>query len=623
MPVSASSMGPPLSLLSPKLAPAVTRQSLSDMSNVAIAAGGLPAVSTAFAHSYPFVSHAALSATPPSPPARLTSPTASPGSPSRTAVAAKVVSDRSMNQAAARVIPLMDSTVSAAAMLMSIAATTPESSTSTAGCTTSQSASATGSDWDPSASSSPISYSAVSASSLSPFAASSAALSLALSSPASQRAPMSTSAFVSSSFSSLLSPRSPYQSFSPSPFLPTSLASLTLSSAALFSTSSSLFSTSFPSLPSLPSPLLASIRPGPLTPATTSSLVSSLANPKPKPKPAPPMSSLDRFVNYLHPMLAIHPGSLAPSITLPQLRVLAANNFHQLIALAVSVQFNPRRPYPGHRGKEEKFIICRNGWNALRNFISTEREKAWRAEMSGLSVREQRAYKKQRREDRRLANAAIREGRMAKFLDIANEYNINYSAYVKLGDEHSGRLRFRQMKAEQKDAAANALVNSSALISASNVNVAISSTLPAAGPMMANALPTTLAAVVNEQLMLAAPLTPTSSSSASFAASFPHTLASPSYSTSAAGLTEVMMSAASGSNGSGSGSSNGVSDLMAGKRRWDHEGDEVSEYGKRVRAEQFDSVDSRALPLPTEDELSGLPLLSPKSDTAMTVVSHR
>ena len=204
---------------------------------------------------------------------------------------------------------------------------------------------------------------------------------------------------------------------------------------------------------------------------------------------------MERFVHYLHPLLQSHPGSVAPSITLPQLRVIAQTNFHQLIALSLSVHFNPRRPYAGHTGKEEKLIICKNGWNALRNYISSEREKVWRAEMTGLSVREQRMYKKRRKEEKKVANAAIREGRMAKFIDIANEYSINYAAFVKLGDEHSGRLRFRQIKKEQKDAAANALVNSSALISASNVNAAISSVLPS--PRMAPSS-YTLAHVVDE-----------------------------------------------------------------------------------------------------------------------------
>ena len=215
----------------------------------------------------------------------------------------------------------------------------------------------------------------------------------------------------------------------------------------------------------------------------------------PKPKPLPPVSALERFVHYLHPLLQTHPGSVAPSITLPQLRVIAQTNFHQLIALSLSVHFNPRRPYPGHQGKEEKLIICKNGWNALRNYVSGEREKVWRAEMMGLSVREQRMYKKRRKDEKKVANAAIREGRMAKFIDIANEYAINYAAFVKLGDEHSGRLRFRQIKKEQKDAAANALVNSSALISASNVNAAISSVLPP--PRLPSAY--TLAHVVDEQ----------------------------------------------------------------------------------------------------------------------------
>ena len=228
---------------------------------------------------------------------------------------------------------------------------------------------------------------------------------------------------------------------------------------------------------------------------TKSSLISSLSNPVPKPKPPPPVSALERFVHYLHPLLQSHPGSVAPSITLPQLRVIAQTNFHQLIALSLSVHFNPRRPYEGHTGKEEKLIICKNGWNALRNFISAEREKVWRAEMTGLSVREQRVYKKRRKEEKKVANAAIREGRMAKFIDIANEYAINYAAFVKLGDEHSGRLRFRQIKKEQKDAAANALINSSALISASNVNAAISSVLPSPRPTPASY---TLAHVVDE-----------------------------------------------------------------------------------------------------------------------------
>ena len=229
---------------------------------------------------------------------------------------------------------------------------------------------------------------------------------------------------------------------------------------------------------------------------TKSSLISSLSNPVPKPKPPPPVSALERFVHYLHPLLQSHPGSVAPSITLPQLRVIAQTNFHQLIALSLSVHFNPRRPYEGHVGKEEKLIICKNGWNALRNFISSEREKVWRAEMTGLSVREQRVYKKRRKEEKKVANAAIREGRMAKFIDIANEYAINYAQFVKLGDEHSGRLRFRQIKKEQKDAAANALVNSSALISASNVNAAISSVLPSPRPTPASY---TLAHVVDER----------------------------------------------------------------------------------------------------------------------------
>ena len=376
----------------------------------------------------------------------------------------------------------------------------------------------------------------------------------------------------------------------------------------------------------MPSPLIASIRPGPLTPATTSSLVSSLSNPSalpPKPKPAQPLSALDRFVTHLHPLLTTHPGSLAPSITLPQLRVLAANNFHQLIALAVSVHFNPRRPYAGHQGKEEKLIICRNGWNALRNYISAEREKAWRAEMSGLSVREQRAYKKKRREDRKVANAAIREGRMAKFIDIANEYGINYSAYVKLGDEHSGRLRFRQMKAEQKDAAANALVNSSALISASNVNVAISSAMPAAGPMMANALPTTLAAVVNEQPVLAAPLTPppsaATSASPTVAASLPVALTSASFSSPVVGSADAVMTAAASSGASGGG---GAVEAAGGKRRMEEEEEEGGEggdsAGKRMRMEEDDGM-ATLLPLLPTDELIGLPLLSPKSENAMAV----
>ena len=301
--------------------------------------------------------------------------------------------------------------------------------------------------------------------------------------------------------------------------------------------------------------------------------------------------------------------------------MLAANNFHQLIALAVSVHFNPRRPYSGHRGKEEKLIICRNGWNALRNFISAEREKAWRAEMSGLSVREQRAYKKKRREDRRaangekcVANAAIREGRMAKFIDIANEYGINYSAYVKLGDEHSGRLRFRQMKAEQKDAAANALVNSSALISASNVNVAISSAMPAPGPMMANALPTTLAAVVNEQPLLAAPLTPPPSTSPTVAASLPITLGSASFAATAASQADVAMTSANAVSGS---SENGV----AGKRKLEDEHAGASDNSKRMRLDDGSDDVPVQLPLPTDDELSGLPLLSPKSENALAASS--
>ena len=287
----------------------------------------------------------------------------------------------------------------------------------------------------------------------------------------------------------------------------------------------------------------------------------------------------------------------------------------------MSVHFNPRRPYVGHKGKEEKLIICRNGWNALRNFISAEREKAWRAEMSGLSVREQRAYKKKRREDQKVANAAIREGRMAKFIDIANEYGINYSAYVKLGDEHSGRLRFRQMKAEQKDAAANALVNSSALISASNVNVAISSAMPGAGPMMANALPTTLAAVVNEQpMLLAAPLTPTPSTSTSpsppAAASLPMPLspAAP-FPTLSAGQVEAAMTAASGGSGN--------SEAVAGKRKFEDEGAEAVDSSKRLREAVDGGGDAAVLPpLPADDELSGLPLLSPKSENAMTASSN-
>ena len=362
-----------------------------------------------------------------------------------------------------------------------------------------------------------------------------------------------------------------------------------------------------------------------------------MSHPAPKAKPAQPLSALDRFVNYLHPLLTTHPGSLAPSITLPQLRVLAANNFHQLIALAVSVHFNPRRPYAGHRGKEEKLIICRNGWNALRNFISAEREKAWRAEMSGLSVREQRAYKKKRREDRKgegetyhkVANAAIREGRMAKFIDIANEYSINYSAYVKLGDEHSGRLRFRQMKAEQKDAAANALVNSSALISQSNVNQAISSAMPQQSPMMAAALPTTLAAVVNEQpRLLAQPLTPTTATSPAVAASVPLNIGSASFATPTSAQADASMSANSATNGIGSSGSSSHSSSAPSfasgsgsgevKRRLDVDGAEGSDSSKRTRIDR-DASGMPTLPLlPTDDELGGLALLSPKLDGVTT-----
>ena len=216
---------------------------------------------------------------------------------------------------------------------------------------------------------------------------------------------------------------------------------------------------------------------------------------------------------------------------------------------------------------------------------------------------------------------------MAKFIDIANEYSINYSAYVKLGDEHSGRLRFRQMKAEQKDAAANALVNSSALISASNVNVAISSTMPHAGPMMANLLPTTLAAVVNEQPLLAAPLTPTTSTSPALAASLPVALSSASFGASAAGQSDVAMSAASAtsssssscSSSSGGGSS---SEVAAGKRKLDDDGAEMSNYSKKVKAEDGGSDLPVLPPLPTDDELSGLPLLSPKSENAMAANSN-
>ena len=250
--------------------------------------------------------------------------------------------------------------------------------------------------------------------------------------------------------------------------------------------------------------------------------------------------------------------------------------------------------------------------------------------MSGLSVREQRAYKKKRREDRKgegencfkVANAAIREGRMAKFIDIANEYSINYSAYVKLGDEHSGRLRFRQMKAEQKDAAANALVNSSALISASNVNVAISSAMPAASPMMANALPTTLAAVVNEQpLLLAAPLTPTTSASPTVAASLPLSLASASFGTPTTGQADVAMAPGSAPGGSCSGSGAGGIGHGSGngevKRRLDVEGADVSDSSKRLKADDGGGDMPSLPPLPTDDELSGLPLLSPKSENAM------